>query len=90
MLPILFMAKIYAARDSTGVLLPILITGAFFAVALYRRHAQWWHIVRLLSAAGVGIVLGWMIMQRLPGESFRRRQLMRALVITRLDQVDFQ
>lgn len=68
---VLLMAEIFPARESTGVLLITLITGDLFAVILYRRHAQWWHIVRLLPCAIAGIVLGWLIMRHVPGGSFR-------------------
>ncbi len=71
LLPILLMAEIFPARESTGVLLLTLITGDFFAVFLYRRHAQWWHILRLLPPAVLGIVLGWLVMRHIPGGSFR-------------------
>ncbi len=50
-------ALVLPARESTGALLPLLIIGDVFAVAFYRRHASWHHLVRLLPWAAGGIVI---------------------------------
>jgi hypothetical protein len=47
-------AAIMPARRSTGVVLPLLILGDVVAVLLYRRHAHWGHVWRLLPWAWVG------------------------------------
>ncbi|MFI6938181.1 sulfite exporter TauE/SafE family protein [Streptomyces sp. NPDC050418] len=51
-------AALLPARESTGVLLPILIAGDVLAVLTYRRHAHWPTLWRLFPAVGVGVVLG--------------------------------
>lgn len=53
------MAAIFPAGKSTGILLPMLIAGDLFAVAYYRRHAEWRHIGRTLPYAVLGILVGW-------------------------------
>ena len=53
------------ARASTGALLPLLILGDLFAVAWYRRHAVWSHLLRLLPLAAAGVVLGFLAMGRI-------------------------
>jgi uncharacterized protein len=53
------MAMVLPSRDSTGVLLGMLILGDMFAVAYHRYNAQWVHILRLLPATLVGIVAGY-------------------------------
>lgn len=58
-------ALVLPARESTGALLPLLIVGDVFAVAFYRRHASWHHLVRLLPWAAGGIVLGFLALGRL-------------------------
>ncbi|MBI5723968.1 MAG: sulfite exporter TauE/SafE family protein [Planctomycetes bacterium] len=55
-------AMVIPAKLSTGLILPILIVGDIFAVAFYRRHAVWRHLVRLLPFAVVGVVLGYLAM----------------------------
>ncbi|WP_353940947.1 sulfite exporter TauE/SafE family protein [Streptomyces sp. HUAS MG91] len=51
-------AAILPARDSTGVLLPILICGDILAVLTYRRHAHWPTLWRLFPAVAGGVVVG--------------------------------
>jgi uncharacterized membrane protein YfcA len=58
-------AAVMPARQSTGVVLPLLILGDIVAFFSYRRHAQWSHVWRLLPWAGVGIVIGALAMGRM-------------------------
>ncbi|MEW2493376.1 sulfite exporter TauE/SafE family protein [Streptomyces nodosus] len=51
-------AAVLPARASTGILLPVLITGDVLAVLTYRRHAHWPTLWRLFPAVGAGVVLG--------------------------------
>ncbi|MYT77952.1 hypothetical protein YW3DRAFT_00993 [Streptomyces sp. MnatMP-M77] len=51
-------AAVLPARESTGVLLPILIVGDLLAVTVYRRHAHWPTLLRLFPAVAVGVVAG--------------------------------
>jgi uncharacterized membrane protein YfcA len=65
------MAMAFPARASVGVLLPMLIFADIFAVTYYHRHAVWWHLVRLIPCALVGIVLGWLVMGYINDQQFR-------------------
>ncbi len=58
LLVIPILATVFGGRDSTGILLPMLIIGDVFAVAYYHRHAAWKDIVRLLPWTMVGILAG--------------------------------
>ncbi|MER7664523.1 MULTISPECIES: sulfite exporter TauE/SafE family protein [unclassified Streptomyces] len=51
-------AAVLPARESTGVLLPILIAGDVVAVLTYRRHAHWPTLLRLFPAVAAGVVAG--------------------------------
>ncbi|MFE4664916.1 sulfite exporter TauE/SafE family protein [Streptomyces sp. NPDC056716] len=51
-------AAVLPARESTGILLPVLIAGDVLAVLVYRRHAHWPTLWRLFPAVGAGVVLG--------------------------------
>ena len=53
------MALVLPARQSTGILLGILILADLFAVTYHRRNARWAHVLRLLPAAFAGIVAGY-------------------------------
>ncbi|WP_371602106.1 sulfite exporter TauE/SafE family protein [Streptomyces sp. NBC_01220] len=55
-------AAVLPARESTGVLLPILIAGDVLAVLTYRRHAHWPTLLRLFPAVAVGVVAGTLFM----------------------------
>ena len=51
------LALIFGGKQSTGVLLPILIFADIFAVIHYHRHANWKHLLRALPWAFGGIFL---------------------------------
>lgn len=65
------MAAILPARASTGFVLPMLITADLFAVVYYRRKAVWSHLVRLVPWAAAGIVIGWLIMDRITDDQLQ-------------------
>ena len=46
---------------SVGILLPVLISADIAAVLIYRRHAEWKFIVRVLPFFLIGIVAGWFV-----------------------------
>jgi len=51
------LAFIFGAKQSTGVLLPILMMADIFGVAYYRRHANWAHLIKVLPWAVIGLLL---------------------------------
>jgi uncharacterized protein len=51
------LAFIFGAKQSTGVLLPILMMADIFGVAYYRRHANWNHLIKVIPWAVVGLLL---------------------------------
>jgi uncharacterized membrane protein YfcA len=51
-------AAILPARESTGVLLPLLLVGDVIAVITYRRHAHWPTLLRMFPAVAVGVGAG--------------------------------
>jgi uncharacterized membrane protein YfcA len=60
--PLMAMALPQHARESTGVMLGMLILGDLFAATYYRHIAEWKHVLRLLPPAFAGIVVGWQLM----------------------------
>lgn len=46
---------------SVGLLLPVLISADVAATVVYRRHAEWKYVARLLPFFLVGILVGWRI-----------------------------
>lgn len=71
-LPVLLMAEILPARESTGAVLPLLICGDLFAVSAFRKHARWKHIWAVMPPALLGILLGYFLMKlKIPNDTFR-------------------
>ncbi len=66
LLHVVIMASLFGPRESTGVILPMLVVGDMTAVALFRRHSQWNLLVRTLPAATGGVILGWGVMATFP------------------------
>jgi uncharacterized membrane protein YfcA len=70
-LAILMAAQVIPSKQSTGLILPLLIVGDIFAVAYYRRHAVWKYLVRLLPFSATGVVLGALAMKQVTNEQLR-------------------
>jgi uncharacterized protein len=52
------MALAFGAKESTGLVVPLLIFADIFAVVYYNRHTQWKYIIRFLPWIIVGILIG--------------------------------
>jgi uncharacterized membrane protein YfcA len=53
-----FLAAVFGSRASVGIMVLMLICGDCFAIAWYRRHAQWRRLIGLLPWVLVGMGLG--------------------------------
>ena len=58
MLVIPVLATVFGGKDSTGVLLPLLLVGDIFAVWSYRRSIDWKKVLAPLPWALIGLFLG--------------------------------
>lgn len=65
------LAFIFGAKQSTGVLLPILMMADIFGVAYYRRHANWGHLVKVIPWAVVGLLLALWVGEQVNDEQFK-------------------
>jgi uncharacterized membrane protein YfcA len=68
---VLIFAFLFGARDSTGIVLPMLLVGDVCAVTAFHRHAQWKYVRRMLPPACVGVIAGAMLMRGISNASFR-------------------
>ena len=57
-------ATVMPARESVGAALVVLIVADIVAVTIYRRHADWPHLVRLLPWTVAGIFAGFFALGR--------------------------
>ena len=67
---ILLMTQIMPARESTGMILPMLILADVFAVHAFRRFIVWRLLIKILPAAVLGVVAGWWLMPHIPAGFF--------------------
>jgi uncharacterized membrane protein YfcA len=65
------MALSFGGRASTGILLPMLCVGDVFAVAWYRRNAEWRYLLKLLPPSLVGLAAGVAVGGKLSDTAFR-------------------
>lgn len=65
------LAIIFGGKQSTGVLLPILMIADLFGVLYYRRHAQWSYLWKIIPWAFVGIGLALWVGEVVNDEQFK-------------------
>lgn len=71
MLHVVLYAFVFGAFESTGVLLPMLVVGDLCAIHFFGRSADWSHVRRLLVPTVAGIVIGWVMMDRMNSDQFK-------------------
>jgi uncharacterized membrane protein YfcA len=67
------MAEVFRTdtKLSVGAILPILIVGDLFAIAYYRRHADWKRLFELAPFVLLGMVPGYFVLRTMPSEGLR-------------------
>jgi uncharacterized membrane protein YfcA len=58
-------AMLFGGKESTGIVLPMLIVGDVCSVAAFGKSAHWRYIRRVFPSAAVGVVIGWALMDRI-------------------------
>ena len=59
-------------KRSVGALLPVLLLGDLFAIAYYRRHAQWKRLIELFPYVVAGMVPGYLVLYYTAADGLRR------------------
>lgn len=65
------MALAFGAKQSTGLIVPMLIVGDIFAVIYYNKHVQWKYLVRFLPWMMAGVLIGVLIGKDLDEDTFK-------------------
>jgi uncharacterized membrane protein YfcA len=65
------MALAFEAKESTGIVVPLLVLADIFAVIYYNRHANWSYIFRFLPWVLLGIFFGVFIGNDLDEKTFK-------------------
>jgi uncharacterized membrane protein YfcA len=71
MLATSIMASAFGGKETTGILLPILIVGDIFAVVFYKRHAEWKTLKRLLPWTFVGFAIALVVGNMVDDKQFK-------------------
>ncbi|MFT6796022.1 MAG: putative membrane protein YfcA [Maribacter sp.] len=66
-----FMALAFGAKESTGMVVPLLILADIFAVIYYNRHTQWKYVFKLLPWMIIGVLIGVYVGKDLPESLFK-------------------
>ncbi|MFD2628552.1 sulfite exporter TauE/SafE family protein [Oceanobacillus kapialis] len=62
---------VFPARDSVGIMLPMLLVGDLFAIIYYRRNVKWNHLKGLIPWVLIGIVAGYFVLERVSDEQLK-------------------
>jgi len=70
MLVIPILASAFGGKDSTGILLPMLLAGDVYAIWYYRRSVNWKNAMKPLPWALIGLVLGVVVGNQISDKTF--------------------
>jgi uncharacterized membrane protein YfcA len=65
MVSVLLFAEAFGAKESTGVVLPLLIAADVMGYFLLRRGGEWKQIIPLVPPAIIGVIIGWWLLDKL-------------------------
>lgn len=72
LLAVPYMAMAFGAKESTGIILPMLCLADIIAVAYYKRIADWKIVVKLLPTAILGFFVAIFVDRLIPAHEFRQ------------------
>lgn len=62
---------VFPAKDSVGILLPMLLAGDIFAVIFYRRNVVWKYLLSLVPWVLIGIIAGYFVLDLINSEQLK-------------------
>lgn len=70
MLAVPVLASEFGGKDSTGIILPMLLVGDIFAIWYYRKNVEWKNVFKPLPWAFIGLVLGVVVGNNISDKTF--------------------
>jgi uncharacterized membrane protein YfcA len=70
LLHVMVFAFLFGARESTGVVLPLLVVGDLFAVIVLHQHVRWYYVRRMAGPACLGVAAAAMFMRGISDAAF--------------------
>ncbi len=68
---VVLMAKIFGAKPSVGIVLPLLIAADIMGFLINRKGGSWRQVLPMVPAAILGVLLGWQLLDRIDGHTAR-------------------
>ncbi|WP_153737502.1 sulfite exporter TauE/SafE family protein [Aquibacillus halophilus] len=62
---------VFPAKESVGILLPLLIVGDIFAVIYYRRSVVWNYLISLIPWVLIGILIGYFVLDQVNSDQLK-------------------
>ncbi|WP_226037752.1 sulfite exporter TauE/SafE family protein [Aquibacillus saliphilus] len=62
---------VFPAKESVGILLPLLIIGDIFAVIYYRKSVVWKYLVSLIPWVLIGIIIGFFVLDQVNSDQLK-------------------
>lgn len=62
---VLLMAELFGAKESVGIILPLLICADITVFPMFRKYAKWSDVVPLLIPISFGLVTGYLVLGRI-------------------------
>jgi uncharacterized protein len=62
---------VFPAKESIGILLPMLVVGDLFAVIFYRRSVVWKYLISLVPWVLIGITIGYYVLNQINSDQLK-------------------
>jgi len=69
---VLLMAELFGAKESVGIILPLLIAGDLTVYPLFRKYASWSQVWPIIVPAVFGVLIGYALFGRFDNQAARR------------------
>jgi uncharacterized membrane protein YfcA len=68
---VIIMAQLFGAKESIGIVLPLLVFCDFVIYPIYHKYASWKKVWPLLPPTIIGVILGSWILESVPDETMK-------------------